>query len=239
MVRVRKRTIELRDGVPVSMPQVIGTPRMDFDEFVLRVSDGGEVAATEVVASFARLERALTRALADGNRVETPIGTFSVSLGAGERDDAGGFRLSGRNARINFRPAKQLLQEVRERINLEEESDVTVRRPIPERLENSVAGVQLDRVHPTELVYIMGKNLDFDHQNEDEGVFFITAKSKATRAASYGRSHAGRLALVIPPLTAGPYTVEVRALRDEEGIQSGTLPMEITLESAGSTGTTE
>jgi hypothetical protein len=239
MVRVRKRQIEFREGEVVSFPQVIGSSRMDFERFVQAMSDGGQVATTEVMANFARLQRALTRALADGNRVETPIGTFSVSLGAGERDDAGGFYITGRNARVNFRPARQLIDAVRAGITFDEETEVTVRRPILDRLENSVSGVMLKTIYPTELVYLIGKNLEFDHENEQEGVFFVGAKGKETRATSYGRGNAGQLSVVVPTLASGAWTVQVRATRDEMGLQAGTLAGEVTVEPAPTTGSGE
>ena len=239
MVRVRKRQIELRDGERITFPQVIGSSRMNFERFVGAMSDGGKVATTEVMANFARLQRALTQALADGNRVETPIGTFSVSLGAGERDDAGGFYITGRNARVNFRPARSLLDAVRTGIRLDEETQVTVRRPIPERLENSVSRVMLRSIHPMELVYVIGKNLEFDHENAEEGVFFVSAKGKETRATSYGRGHAGQLSVVVPTLAPGAWTVQVRATREPMGLQVGTLASEVTVEPAPTAGTAE
>lgn len=54
----------------------------------------------------------------------------------------------------------------------------------------------LKSIYPTELVYLIGKNLEFDHENEQEGVFFVGPKGKETRAnrtvAASGPALSGR-----------------------------------------------
>ena len=107
---------------------------------------------------------------------------------------------------------------------------------MPERIENSVSGVMLRSIFPFELVYTIGRNLKIGHENEEEGVFFINAKRKDMRATSFGRGNDIQMAVVVPSLAAVAYTVQVRAHRDEEGLQFGRLTTELTVELAGSRG---
>ena len=49
----------------------------------------------------------------------------------------------------------------------------------------------------------------------------------------------GKASVIQTTMAAGVYTIQVRALRDEEGLQVGSLPHEITLDLPGSSGSGE
>ena len=83
---------------------------------VWRVSRGGRVTSTEVVSAFSLLESTLIEMLLLGKRVETPLGTFSLSIGSVRRDEFGHLELTSTNARVTFRPRTSLLDAVRKEI---------------------------------------------------------------------------------------------------------------------------
>lgn len=232
MVRVKKRPVHLHGDEALSMPQVIGQARLSFDDLVDLMSDGGRVATTEIKDSFTRLQQSLIGALGRGNRVETPVGTFSISLGVGTRNEDGTFDLKSENARVNFRPSVELLEAVRDRIEFVEDATVSTQRPMIECLENRSNAGCTDTVRPAELIYLRGKNLNFNHASPVEGVFFIAEDGAETRVATYGKSGARQVIFVVPGLTPGTYTLELRALRADERTEVGLLKGELAVELA-------
>ncbi len=228
MLRVKKRHVEL-GGESMTVPQVVSNGTIDYDEFVDVVSNGDRSTANEVISVISRIQRSMSFMLARGDRVQTPIGTFSVSMGVGERDAFGAFELSPKNARVNFRPSQDMIKEVRERIDIELDSTVSVLRPAIDAVENATVDVPAGTIIPESLVYVRGKNLEFNPANETEGVFLIDANGVETRASVYGRCGARQIVMVVPGVDNGVFRLQVRATRGEDEFEVGEYPGTLTV----------
>lgn len=77
---------------------------------------------------------------------------------------------------------------------------------------------------------IVGHRLKFDASDENQGIFFVAADGTATRVTVVGRNMPADLMFMVPDgLTAGEYTLEVRAAFASNDVRSGALAVTLTV----------
>lgn len=232
MVRVRKIGIALNgEGRKLPMPQVIRQTRLGFDRLVKAMSNGGEVAGTEVRATFQRFENALLEELVRGNRVETPVGTFFVSVGVGQRGEDGDFELLSKNVRLNFRPSPRLAKRVQAEVELELIAEPPNNAPYIACIENATREGCTESLRANELIYLTGLRLDFAHDDPEQGVFFTSTDGTALRVTSYGHCGSREIAFVVPTLPEGEYQLDVRSGDGDRKKEKGSYEDLVAIES--------
>ena len=70
---------------------------------------------------------------------------------------------------------------------------------------------------------LIGRRLQFDPADPEQGIFYIAADGTPTRVEAVGWNKDRHLMFIVPALAAGDYGLEVRALVGSRGLCSGAL----------------
>jgi hypothetical protein len=206
---------------------------MEYKDFLQVASDGARQRETEIVASMERVVEAMVHLLADGRRVNTPLGIFQLALREEKhnrehtgrenrigRGDEVEFTVTPERLKVVFRPNRQFSARIRKLAKIARDTDD--HRPWPvinafycvERVES-----EPDAIAPGELLLLEGHRLSFDSADAETGLFFVDGEGAAFRAAVYARAGSNIVIAKCPPLEPGSYVPEIRTRPTGKGVR--------------------
>jgi hypothetical protein len=196
---------------------------VDFAGLVDRVADSQtSVAKSDVLGVLEDYHRVIERLLRDGNTVITPHVRYRVGMRGNFLDEGDGFDDSRHTLLVRLAGGIRLRKALRDaRVD-----KVVIGPPQPQPLTyfDVETGERNQHVTPGGSGRLIGRHLQFDPADAKQGVFFLDASGSATRVASAAWNKSRHLIFNIPALAAGEYTLEVRAiLNDNHELRSGKL----------------
>jgi hypothetical protein len=202
---------------------------VDFAGLVDRVADSQtSVAKSDVLGVLEDYHRIIEKLLLDGIQVVTPHVRYHISIRGTFVDQADNF------------------DSVRHQLGTRVSAGVRLRRALRDaQLERVV----VDPPHPQVLTYVdltgedrntvltpggpgrlIGRNLQFDPADPEQGIFFLDAAAAETRVATVSWNKERNVIFTVPALAAGEYTLEVRAImNDNHSLRTGKLDAVLTV----------
>lgn len=199
----------LPTGLP-NRPRVVYREPIRFDVLLGRMSMDTALKATDMKGVFDRFSQELLKALADGRRVETPIGDFTAMIHGKKNGDPINPEITAENTVISFRPDSDLVSALRSTIEIETEKAQELRKPIITSIYNHVSRLVGTEMSVGQTVELRGAYLSFPLDDPEQGVFFIAADRSETPSGLVTRHGSAITLLQVPELAKGEYILVVR-----------------------------
>jgi hypothetical protein len=210
---------------------------IEFDSVLDFMRVGTAFSVSDMRSVFAHFVEFLVRYLPEGNKVQTPLGAFYLSLrqsyaseGAAAGNGSSGRRISLDYLTIRVRPDKDVLSRLRSAVKVEVVTAPALVCPGVLSLENLEKPDTPLAGSPGDVLHLCGANLSFLKEDADAGVFFIKSVDKTeSRAGTYIRIGSNILNVKLPVLPPGEYSVEVRSRPTKKDLRSGAFPSAFTV----------
>jgi len=200
--------------------------KVDFDQLLSYMQNSTGLAETDMRAVFLHFMNALVFFLSSGGQVQTPVGTFAMSLGkispSVDRSSLAERKINPDMITLRLRPDAALVEKVKGATTLDVVDMPSVQCPAIFRVENLEQPATPNAGSAGQILEIGGNRLSFDKDDAETGVFLIDPESNVeTRASTYSRIGSAWLGFKLPTLSAGSYTLEVRTRPTGKGLRVG------------------
>jgi len=218
----------LPNGLP-KRPRVVNREPIRFDTLLGRMSMDTALNAVDMRGVFDRFSDELLKALADGRRVETPIGDFTATVRGKRNGDPINPEITAENVEVHFRPDSDLVAALRTTIEIETEHAQESRKPIITSIYNHESKTVSTQMSAGQTIELRGSYLGFPLDNPDEGVFFLASDGTATPSGLVTRHGTAITLLQVPVLAAGEYTLAVRTKPGGSSLREGKFETPVTI----------
>jgi len=195
----------------MAMVQPKGTAELE-DIIERMIAQGSTVVKADILSVLEDYHSAIESMVLEGMNVNTPGANYKVIIKGVFNGNTDAYDPSRHQVRAAVSPGKRFRKAIEERAQLVKQE---AQKPKP----NLLAYIDLNTsarnsvLTPGGMGQIVGHRLKFDPADADQGIFFIAADSTETQVAIVGRNKPAGLMFMVPDtLTAGNYTVEVRAI---------------------------
>lgn len=196
------------------------------DVINLMISRGSTVTKAEALSVFEEYALALEQLVTDGYAVNTPLFNLSPSIKGVFYSDTEPFNPATHTVRLNISPGTRLRQ-MASGISLSRVQGASP-QPDPLYLEDLGSGTRNETLTSGNIAQLIGSRLKFEASDQQQGIFILAADGAETRVTTVSNNKPSRLDFLVPPLTAGTYRIEVRALiHHSMNLRKGTLPVEL------------
>ena len=201
-------------------PRVVQADTVSMDSVLDYMATGTALQETDMRATVSMFHQALLFYLRRGEKVATPLGTFQLSA-RGTYVDGKRPRVEPGNLGINFRPSRELLNDLRTSTRI-------VMRDAPDRNLPSVTSVlnaevpdQANGGRAGQIIKMKGNRLSFNPADEELGVFLVATDGTEHRMAVYSRSGTARVDFQLAKAPVGTYTLEIRTRPSHKDVWVG------------------
>lgn len=209
--------------------RVLPAGTIDFEQLVEQVAGcNTSVSKSDVLGVIEDYHTVIENLLRLGFNVITPHVRYRSSIQGNFLDQGDAYDAARHRVRPRLSVGVRLLQSL---ANVDVEKVPTVIAvPQPLTFVDVDSGARNTTVTPGRSGRLIGRNLRYDPADPHQGVFFLDANGKATRVEDLIWSMPKHLIFTIPPLAAGKYKLEVRAiLNDNHELRTGLLPAVLTV----------
>lgn len=208
-----------KDGSIV--PRVLGRSTVSFDKLLEFMAKDTGLSANDMRSTFTQFVNALVFYLPEGDRVQTPLGTFTLRLRSSGSDPTQR-EVQPDGAQLRLRAGHPLLARLRLATTVEIVDTPTLQLPVVRRIANADAIGTPTEGLPGHILHIEGSRLSFDSADAELGVFFVAADgATAVRAVVYSRVGSTTVDCKIPEMAAGGYTLEIRTRPTDTDVRVG------------------
>ena len=184
----------------------------DLLDFMQKTSG---LSAPDMEAVLQHFTNALSYYLASGNRVRTPLGIFSLSLGKTsptiDRSGLAERRLDSNALTVKLRPDRAFVSRVALSTELETVARPPIQGPRLLRVTNLENPAPELAGSPGDLLQIHGGRLRVNPTDPETGVFLVDPATKSRAPATvYPRTGTAYLCFKIPPVPPGSYQLIVQ-----------------------------
>lgn len=193
-----------------------------LDEIAAEIAAlGTTVSKPDVLNVIQHYNDIVAKLLARGETVLTPATRYRVSMQGTFTDEADSYDPERHRLVVRLTPGPALVDILRQA----EVERWTPDPPAPNLLTyiDTATGQRNGVVTPGWEGRVIGRRLQFDPADPAQGLFFRAADGSATRVEAVGWNKDRHLMFVVPPLAAGDYGLEVRALVGARGLCRGVL----------------
>lgn len=193
-------------------PLVLNRRVLEFDTLVNNMSFATAIPKGDMLATWEQLVIAITSALKEGYKVQTPLGYFRLSMRRSGDGKENAIDPSG--IHVIFRPDAVLMEHLCRETKIQVLDPAAPRSPHVMKVSNPRANDAPDCANLGKVVNISGARLSFDQEDPDCGVFFWNGggRETAVRATTYTRIGTARIDVEVPDtLPPGEYNLEVRS----------------------------
>ena len=208
------------------MARVASTSSTEMEQLVDDIIAGGStVTRPDILAVLDAYHDVIARRLLEGQRVNTPVANFGVSIQGTFAGASDAYDPSRHVVDATVSPGAFLRNRVRERAQpaKQEARDAS---PNPSEYVDFGSESKNSVLTPGSPGQLTGHRLKFDADDAAQGVFFVSESDGAeTRATLVMRNKPAELMFMAPDsLAAGDYTVDVRIVTTKDGaVQHGQL----------------
>jgi len=187
------------------------------------VSRGSTVTRAEVLAVIEEYEAAITKFVANGDRVNTALVQVSSSISGIFSDSDDQYDHKRHQIKLNVNPGLRL-KEATEDMTAEK-VNARQRRPQVRVVEDHMSETKNDKLTPGGMLKISGSLLKYNPDDSEQGVFLLATDAAETKLGPVIRNKPSTLIIAVPDdLPAGEYKLEVRSiLRYTSAIRSARL----------------
>jgi len=176
--------------------------------------------------SLKQFETSLLEHLVSGMSVQTPFGTFKVSIRGSFKDLEEDFRpdssTNNHCIKVLFRPSSRFMTEIENGLEVERVDGKGLQVPTVNSFANKSAPDD-KKFHSTNILIFKGINLKVDEEATDEGIFWVDKDGNSIRTECLAINTAKKLHLQIPTLDPGDYTVEIATRLGNHKLRSAPL----------------
>lgn len=188
--------------------QVTPTRSYDLEAVISEMLRRGNlVTRTDAVAVINAVQETVVDIIRDGGIVNLPLFNTSFSISGVFESPLDSF--DGNRHKLNVNLSKGVLLRAAEKeVALQKSSTVT---PTPNILEvkDEVSGKTNDVLTPGGIIQLWGNNLRIAGTHADVGLWFVPEAGSPVKAEVVAVNKPSSLLAMIPPLTAGKWTVKV------------------------------
>ena len=205
-----------------------GTAEME-DVIDRMIEQGSTVVKADILSVLEDYHTAIENMVLEGMNVNTPGANYKATIKGIFNGQADSFDPNRHQVRASVSAGIRFRKAVEERARPSKQEAV---RPKPSLLEftdlNSAERNSI--LTPGGMGQVVGHRLKFDAEDATQGIFFVAADDSETEVTVVGRNMPAELMFLIPDgLTAGDYTLEVRAGFGEDDVRSGALDVPLTV----------
>jgi hypothetical protein len=221
---------KLTNGSDSYAARVVPASTAGLDDLVDRMIQRGlTIARSEILSLLEDYYTAIEGLVLEGRNVITPVTNFGTSIKGNFSGQSDRFDPSRHQITATVNPGVRLRKAVEERARVVKQEAV---KPRPNLLEytdlNTVA--RNSTLTPGGMAQVVGHRLKFDPNDANQGIYFIAADGTETKVTIVGRNKPAELMFIVPDsLTAGDYTLEVRAIVSGDEVRAGTLDAALTV----------
>jgi len=198
------------------------------DVINLMISRGSTVTRAEALSVMEEYGLATEQLLKDGYGINTPLFNLSPSIQGIFNGSDDSFDRSRHTVKINISPGTRI-KGIAGTISVEKVKGASP-KPDPEYLEDKGSGTRNDTLTPGNIAMLKGSRLKFDEADPLQGIFFVALNGTATKVATVSRNKPSELHFLIPTLSAGEYSVEVRVMfKNTKDLKVGWLNSNVTV----------
>ena len=211
-----------------ALVQSNGTAKLE-DVIDRMIEQGSTVVKADILSVLEDYHTAIENMVLEGMSVLTPGANYGASIKGVFNGQADTFDPSRHQVRPTVNPGNRFRKAVEERARPSKQEAV---RPKPSLLEftDLNSDVRNSTLTPGGMGQVVGHRLKFDAEDATQGIFFVAADDSETEVTVVGRNMPAELMFLIPDgLTAGDYTLEVRAGFGEDDVRSGALDVPLTV----------
>lgn len=214
-------------------PRVHAGNTADTGDLIKLMAKDTALETTDLSAALSQFHHALVFFLAQGQKVVTPIGTFSIGI-RGRHPPGEDAQIDLDRTRINFVPKREFRKEVMDRLEIKVVTEPGPRAPSLLTLENADVNAPRGVFHRGDIVQVKGGTLTYDKLDASQGVFLVPESAGRSRTTNDDRSLHGEVKISvlarsgprsidfqIPDTTPGNYFVEVRARHGKGAMRVG------------------
>ncbi|MDR8393622.1 DUF4469 domain-containing protein [Aliifodinibius sp. S!AR15-10] len=203
----------------------------DIDEVYEHMTrEGSTITKAEALAGFEEVMQGIINLVKRGYAVNTPLVNISPGIRGVFESEEDNFDTKRHEIKVNVNPGVRL-QEVVEEIDVEKVAS-RKRRPTLAHYYDSSSDKKDETITPAGGARITGSLLKFDHEDPNQGIFFINMEDDTeTRVKSQIlRNMPAELIFLNPTLASGTYRLEVRSVvKNTTEIRTGILSEELTV----------
>jgi DNA-binding domain/Domain of unknown function (DUF4469) with IG-like fold len=195
---------------------------VELDEIAQEIAElGTTVSKPDVLNVIQHYNHIIAKLLARGETVITPATRYRVSMQGTFTDEADSYDPERHHLVVRLTPGPELAATL---------SKAEVERYVPDPAApnpltyiDTATDERNGVVTPGAMGRLIGRRLQFDPVDPAQGLYFRAADGSATRVAGVGWNKDRQLMFVVPPLAAGDYGLEVRAVVGACGLRVGVL----------------
>lgn len=195
---------------------------VELDEIAEEIAAlGTTVSKPDVLNVIQHYNYIVAKLLARGETVNTPAARYRVSLKGTFIDEGDSYDPERHQLIVRLTPGPVLAKALR---------DAQVERYVPDPAApnlltyvDTATGERNGVVTPGRMGRLIGRRLQFDPEDPEQGLFFRAADGSATRIEDVGWNKDRHMMFVVPSLPAGDYGLEVRAVVGAQGLRTGVL----------------
>ena len=162
------------------MPRVVQRSKIDFDKLVAFMGRTTGLSESDLRSVFLQFAEALVFFLPDGSEVVTPVGAFKLNMHSRAPVDGIAVlpqdrKISADDMRIQLRADRGLLDRIRLDAAVTLVDAPAVLAPSITRVENADLAGAVGSGSPGQILHILGSRLSFDSEDQEQGVFLVSA----------------------------------------------------------------
>jgi len=211
------------------MARVSTTATAEIGDVTQRMVDrGSTVVKADILSVLEDYYSAIEIMVLEGQAVNTPLAHFKTTVKGVFDGPTDAFDPQRHQIEGIVSPGKRFRAAVRDKARVEK---TEAGRPSPMLLEfiDLNTGEKNGVLTSGGLGHISGHRLKFEMADAAQGVFFIAADGTESRVAVMAMNKPGQLIFSTPTLTAGEYTLAVRAVFNADTLRTGLLPGVLTV----------
>ncbi|NJN96483.1 MAG: DUF4469 domain-containing protein [Anaerolineales bacterium] len=208
--------------------QSSGTVNLEsiIQRMVARGSTTTEADAYAALKDFFTIIQTL---LLDGFRINTPMFNCGLIIKGNFDGPMDSFSSSRNWIEISITPGVDLRRITQGTVQTQKQLPGEA-RPRLLQFTDLNSGQRNSKLTPGGMAQILGDRLKFDPADPNQGIFFVGADNSESRVEVVGKNNNAELMFLIPAaLTAGDYTLTVRALMSQTVTRTGILEIPLTV----------
>ncbi len=187
------------------------------------IEHGSTITKPDALAVLEDFFTIVERLVLEGCSVLTPLANYSASIKGNFASQIDPFDSSRHRVETIVNPGQQLRRTVQSKAQVRRQE---ANRPQPKPLQyiNPNNGDANNSLTPGGGAKLNGHRLGFDPADPKQGIFLVATDKRENRVEVVMKNTDRELIFLVPPgLTAGGYTMEVRAMFGQSNLRAGAL----------------
>ena len=197
-----------------------------YEKIIKRMVDcGSTLTATDIRATLDLFGEVVADELLKGNTVATPFANYHSSIKGLFRDQQDYFDPKRHKVAVHCRVGKHLRDRFAQKAKVKKERPRS-KDPILLGLHDIASDTQSSVLTANGVAALRGKDLKFDPDDDEQGLFLLEKGGAAHRVGRYVRQRPSEILFVVPELEAGlKVRLEMRGSRYASGKMKVWLPV--------------